>query len=61
MHPILALLSPLEFFLIIGALLLLFGANKLPDLARGMGKSVTEFKKARRESEAEIAETEKKR
>jgi sec-independent protein translocase protein TatA len=35
-------------------LLLLFGAKKLPELARGMGKSLGEFKKARQEFEEEI-------
>ncbi len=34
--------------------LLLFGAKKLPQLARGMGKSVGEFRKAREEFEEEI-------
>ena len=35
-------------------LLLLFGAKKLPQLARGVGKSMGEFKKAREEFEDEI-------
>lgn len=35
-------------------LLLLFGAKKLPQLARGIGKSVGEFRKAREEFEEEI-------
>jgi sec-independent protein translocase protein TatA len=34
--------------------LLLFGAKKLPELARGVGKSMGEFKKAREEFEREI-------
>ncbi|WP_411827259.1 twin-arginine translocase TatA/TatE family subunit [Luteolibacter sp. AS25] len=34
--------------------LLLFGAKKLPELARGVGKSMGEFKKARDEFEREI-------
>ena len=34
--------------------LLLFGAKKLPELARGVGKSMGEFKKARDEFEKEI-------
>ena len=34
--------------------LLLFGAKKLPELARGVGKSMGEFKKAREEFEHEI-------
>ena len=33
---------------------LLFGANKLPQLARGLGKSLGEFKKAKEEFEKEI-------
>jgi sec-independent protein translocase protein TatA len=41
--------------LMIGALiLLLFGAKKLPEFARGLGKSLGEFKKARNEFEQEI-------
>ena len=34
-----------EIILIIFIILLLFGAKKLPDLARSMGKSLGEFKK----------------
>ncbi len=34
--------------------LLLFGAKKLPELARGVGKAMGEFKKAREEFEHEI-------
>ena len=34
--------------------LLLFGAKKIPELARGLGKSMGEFKKAREEFEDEI-------
>lgn len=38
--------------------LLLFGAKKLPELARGVGKSMGEFKKAREEFEKEITRSE---
>lgn len=38
--------------------LLLFGAKKLPELARGMGKSMGEFKRAREEFEHEITRAE---
>jgi sec-independent protein translocase protein TatA len=34
-----------EILLILGILLLLFGSTRLPQLARGMGKSINEFKK----------------
>lgn len=59
----LAVLGPQEIGFIFLALLLLFGAKKLPELARGMGKSMGEFKKARSEFEDEIlnAETEETR
>lgn len=35
-----------ELLLIVFALLLLFGAGRLPEISRQMGKAVQEFKKA---------------
>ena len=35
-----------ELLLIMFVILVLFGANRLPELARGFGKSMREFKKA---------------
>ncbi|MCS7064433.1 MAG: twin-arginine translocase TatA/TatE family subunit [Methylacidiphilales bacterium] len=43
-----------EWWLILFIAVLLFGAKKIPELARGLGRSIGEFKKARDEFEAEI-------
>ncbi len=43
--------GPQEMILIFLIIILLFGAAKLPELARSMGKSMGEFKKAQKESE----------
>ena len=43
-----------EMILIFIIILLLFGAKKLPQLARGIGKSAGEFKKAKDEFETQI-------
>jgi sec-independent protein translocase protein TatA len=43
-----------ELLIIFFVILLLFGAKKLPELARGMGKSIKEFKKATTEIEDDI-------
>ena len=43
-----------EVAIIFVLMLLLFGAKKLPELARGMGKSLGEFKRAKQEFEDEI-------
>lgn len=43
-----------EWIAIIFVVLLLFGAKKLPELARGIGKSIGEFKKAKDEFASEI-------
>jgi sec-independent protein translocase protein TatA len=43
-----------EIVVIFLIIVLLFGAKKLPELARGLGKSVGEFKKARGEFEREL-------
>ncbi len=40
-----------EWVLILLIILLLFGGAKLPQLARGLGQSIKEFKKASKEDE----------
>ena len=50
----LAWLGQQEMIIIFLIVLLLFGAKKLPELAKGLGKSAGEFKKARSEFEDEI-------
>ena len=47
-----------EMIMIFVVILLLFGAKKLPELARGIGKSMGEFKKARDDFEREITHAE---
>jgi sec-independent protein translocase protein TatA len=41
-----------ELMIILVIVLLLFGAQKLPELARGLGKSMSEFKKGQNEDES---------
>ncbi len=43
-----------EILLIVLAVLILFGAKKIPELAQGIGKGMKEFKKAMREVEDDI-------
>ncbi|MCE0483795.1 MAG: twin-arginine translocase TatA/TatE family subunit [Methylacidiphilales bacterium] len=54
-HPFFAWLPHgTDFVWIFLLAVLLFGANKLPQLARGLGKSLGEFKKAKEEFEKEV-------
>lgn len=46
-----------ELVLILLVILLLFGAKRLPDLARGLGKSIQEFKRASKEAENDIRQS----
>jgi sec-independent protein translocase protein TatA len=47
-------MGPWELALIFLVLLLLFGAKRLPDIARGMGKGIREFKSAVKDTQDEI-------
>ena len=42
-----------EILIILLVLILLFGAKRIPDLARSLGRSLSEFKKGRAESGSE--------
>ena len=42
--PLVAGLGPTEILIILGILILLFGAKKLPELARGSGRALRIFK-----------------
>jgi len=53
------MLGAQELIPIFAIIVLLFGASKLPELARSMGSSVGEFKKAQKESEQNLREFEK--
>jgi len=46
-----------DLFIILLIVLVLFGAKKLPDLARSLGQSMNEFRKAREDIDREIHNT----
>jgi len=48
----LAMLNMWEIVLIVAVVVLLFGARKLPELARGLGQGIKEFKKSTKEDSA---------
>ena len=51
-------LGPTELIIILVLVLLLFGSTKLPQLARSLGDSMKEFKKATKELHEEEPEPE---
>ena len=48
-----------EIFFIILIVVLLFGSKKIPELARGLGKGIREFKNATGDIQEEIRKTSK--
>ena len=47
-------LGPWEIVLVILVIIILFGGKKLPELARGLGLGLREFKKAKQEIKDEV-------
>jgi len=45
-----------ELFLIVLVIIMLFGAKRIPELARGLGRGIREFKDATKEIKSEIKE-----
>ena len=46
-----------ELIIILAIVFLLFGAKRLPDLARGLGQSITNFKAGLNEEQTEQTDT----
>lgn len=49
-----------ELFLILLVILIFFGAKKLPDLAKGIGQGIREFRKAAKDVQEEVEKEAKK-
>ena len=47
-------LGTMEILFILLIILLLFGAKKLPELAKGLGKGINEFRKASNDIKKEV-------
>lgn len=44
---LLGIIGPTQIVLIVLVILLMFGGKKIPELMRGLGKGITEFKKGK--------------
>jgi len=53
-------IGPTEILVILLIVLLLFGAKKIPEVARGLGKGIREFKKAAKDIQDEVRIEEEK-
>jgi sec-independent protein translocase protein TatA len=50
---ILAMIGPTEIIIVAILVLLLFGGRKIPELMKGLGRGMKEFKDAQKENETE--------
>jgi sec-independent protein translocase protein TatA len=51
------LFAPSHMIWILLIIVLLFGSKKIPDLAKGLGQGIKEFKKAAKDVEKEVADS----
>ena len=56
---LLGMLGPGEWVVIILIVVLLFGGRKIPEMMKGLGQGITEFKKATKKAKKEIEDSEK--
>jgi sec-independent protein translocase protein TatA len=49
--------SGMELLVIFGIIVLLFGAKKIPDLAKGIGQGIKNFKKEMKDVDEEVVAT----
>lgn len=54
-------LGPTEIILIVAVLLLLFGGKKIPELMKGLGSGIKEFKNATKDENAHATSKEAKK
>ncbi len=59
-HNLLFALGPTEIIIILLIVLLLFGGRKIPELMRGLGKGMKEFKNAQKEDDQDDRPSETK-
>lgn len=59
MTALLLFIGTTELMLIAGIALLLFGGKKLPEMMRGMGRGISEFKKGAKEVTEPFVEAKK--
>ncbi len=50
-------ISGAEIFIILVVVLVLFGAKKIPDIAKGLGKGMREFRKATDDIKKELSDS----
>ena len=49
--------SGMELLVVVGVIVLLFGGKKIPELAKGLGKGIKDFKQAVREDDEDTKPT----
>jgi len=54
------LFAPWHLVILIGAVLLLFGGQKIPEMMSGIGKGMKEFKKSMKDEDEKPADSPKK-